>query len=255
MNARRAVGQPARAMQLAPAATPASTHTIRDVVAGGMCVGCGACSIRTGGAVRVTIGKRRSYEADLGAATDAQVEEASRVCPFSDDSRNEDAIAIDRFAGLAHDARIGYYSTIVAARLRNVDRLLGSSSGGMTSWVAEQLLTRGKVDAILHVTPSHTPDGPMFTYTSSATPEEFAAKRKSMYFATTMADLIQEIRGDGRRYALIGVPCFLRAARLLTEQEPALSEQLVYFLGLVCGHLKSQAFPEALAWQVGGQGS
>lgn len=228
-----------------------SHHTIRDVVARGMCVGCGACSVRTGGAVRVTLGSRRSYEADLGAASTLQVDEASRVCPFSDDSRNEDAIAGDRFAGLAHDPRLGYYSTIVAARLHDVDRLMGSSSGGLTSWVAEQLLQRGKVDAILHVTPSHTPDGPMFSYTTSATPEEFSTKRKSMYFATTMADIVQEVRGDGRRYAVIGVPCFLRAARLLTEQEPVLSEQLVYFLGLVCGHLKSQAFPEALAWQAG----
>ena len=59
------------------------------------------------------------------------------------------------------------------------------------------------------------------------------------------------MRGDGRKYALIGVPCFLRAGRLLAEQDTELDGQLAFYLGLVCGHLKSQAFAEALAWQTG----
>ncbi|HWI31644.1 MAG TPA: Coenzyme F420 hydrogenase/dehydrogenase, beta subunit C-terminal domain [Microbacterium sp.] len=226
-------------------------HTIEDVVGRGMCVGCGACAARTGGAVRVQIGTRRSYEADLTGATPAAVREASRVCPFSDESRNEDAIANDRFAGLRHDPRVGYFSTLKAARLNDESRLMGSSSGGLTSWVAEQLLRRDRVDAVIHVTPTHTESGPMFSYTTSDTPEAFAAERKSMYTATTMADILQAVRGNGKRYAVIGVPCFLRAARLLSEQDAVFGGQLKYFLGLVCGHLKSQAFAESLAWQAG----
>ncbi|HEX5857928.1 MAG TPA: Coenzyme F420 hydrogenase/dehydrogenase, beta subunit C-terminal domain, partial [Microbacterium sp.] len=211
----------------------------------------GACSAATGGAIRVTIGTRRQYEADLTGAPEAAVRAGSRVCPFSDESRNEDAIATDRFAGLQYDARVGYYSTLKAARLTDEGRLMGSSSGGLTSWVAEQLLRRGKVDAVIHVTPSHTDGAPMFSYTTSETPEQFAAERKSMYYATTMADILREVRGNGKRYALIGVPCFLRGARLVAEEDEVFGAQLKYFLGLVCGHLKSQAFAESLAWQAG----
>ena len=84
-------------------------HTIEDVISRGMCVGCGACSVATGGAITITLGRRRSYEADASQAPADALRAASRVCPFSDESRNEDAIAKDRFAGLKHDERIGYY--------------------------------------------------------------------------------------------------------------------------------------------------
>lgn len=236
--------------QARPDAAPRG-HTIEDVIERGMCVGCGACSVATGGAITVTLGRRRSYEADASQAPAEALRAASRVCPFSDESRNEDAIAKDRFAGLKYDERIGYYSTLTAARVTDLDRLLGSSSGGLTSWVAEELLRRGRVDAILHVSPSHTDDGPLFSFSASDTAEEFASQRKSMYYASTMAEIVAAVRGDGRRYAVIGVPCFLRAARLLAEQDAELAGQFAYFLGLVCGHLKSQAFAEALAWQTG----
>lgn len=234
-----------------PTAAQPHPHTIEDVIARGMCVGCGACGVASGGAIKITLGRRRSYEADASEAPAAAIRAGSRVCPFSDESRNEDAIARDRFAGLAYDERIGYYSTLRAARVTDLERLMGSSSGGLTSWVAEELLRRGKVDAILHVAPTHTDDGPLFSFSASDTAEEFASQRKSMYYASTMAEIVAAVRGDGRRYAVIGVPCFLRAARLLAEQDAVLGDQLAYFLGLVCGHLKTQAFAEALAWQAG----
>ena len=235
----------------ASSAPSSGAHTIEDVIERGMCVGCGACSVATGGAITIKLGRRRSYEADASNAPAEALRVASKVCPFSDDSRNEDAIAKDRFAGLAYDERIGFYSTLTAARVTDLERLLGSSSGGLTSWVAEELLRRGRVDAILHVAPTHTDDGPLFSFSASDTADEFASQRKSMYYASTMAEIVASVRGDGRRYAVIGVPCFLRAARLLAEEDPVLGGQFAYFLGLVCGHLKSQAFAESLAWQAG----
>lgn len=226
-------------------------HAIEDVVARGMCVGCGACAVRTDNRVSVTIGRRRSFEADLSNASPADLRAASRVCPFSDESRNEDRIADAAFPELAHDPRVGRYSGLFAGRLRDEGRLLGSSSGGLTSWVAEQLLARGDVDAVIHVSASEDPALGLFAYRVSSTPEAYRSQRKSMYYATTMADVLTGIRGDGRSYALIGVPCFLRGARLLSEEDAQLGAQLKFFLGLVCGHLKSQAFAESLAWQAG----
>ncbi|WP_395244566.1 Coenzyme F420 hydrogenase/dehydrogenase, beta subunit C-terminal domain [Agromyces sp. MMS24-K17] len=226
-------------------------HTIEDVVARGMCVGCGACSVRTDGRVSVTIGRRRSFEADLDGVVDADLRAAGRVCPFSDESRNEDAIGTAAFPELPHDPRVGRYSGLFAGRLRDGDRLLGSSSGGLTSWVAEQLLERGDVDGILHVVSSDDPAKGLFAYRATFDAAEYRAQRKSMYYATTFADALASVRGDGRRYAVLGVPCFLRAARLLAEEDAQLGSQLAFFLGLVCGHLKSQAFAESLAWQAG----
>lgn len=227
-------------------------HTIEDVVARGMCVGCGACSVRTNGKIPLTLGRRRSYEADLSGLDSTELRQAGEVCPFSDESSNEDHIASRLFGtGLTHHPLIGHYSGLYAGRLLDEDKLLGSSSGGLTSWVAAKLLEKGHVDGILHLKSSESPDQGLFSYQTSYSVAEFTAQRKSMYYASTFAGAVESVRGDGRKYALIGVPCFLRAGRLLAQQDAELETQLAFFLGLVCGHLKSQAFAEALAWQTG----
>ena len=226
-------------------------YGIEDVVAGGLCVGCGACSVATSGAIPITIGRRQSFEASLAGVSEPDLRRASGVCPFSDESENEDRIAARVLPpGTPTDERIGGYRQIAAARVTDSGWLLGSSSGGLTSWTAVKLLERGDVQGIIHVRPDVTGDG-LFSYQVSHSVEAFRSHRKSMYYSTSFADALQAIRGDGRRYAFIGVPCFIRAARLLCDADEPLRNQLAFFLGLVCGHLKSFGFAESLAWQVG----
>lgn len=224
------------------------THDIEKVISCGMCVGCGACSVRTGGAVPVTIGRYGVYQADVSSLSPSHRAEASSVCPFSDDSRNEDELAATRFGTLDGDELVGRSRDVWAGRLNDEERLMGSSSGGLTSWLLEELIVRGHVDGIVHVGRSAAGH---FEYTTSTSVDELRARRKSSYTSTTMADALLKLRGDGRKYAIVGVPCFIRAARLLAEELPDLGEQLRYFVGLVCGHLKSQFFAESLAWQAG----
>ncbi len=224
-------------------------HGITEVVDRKMCIGCGACSVRTSGAIPVTLGRFGLYEADVSRATDAQLSAASRVCPFSDMSKDEDELARDRHGELARDSRLGRHLSIHAGRVVDQERLLGSSSGGMTSWVLERLLEKGVGDAVIHVGRSEGAE--LFEYTISHTADELQASRKSIYSSTTFAGAVATIRGDGRRYIVVGVPCFITALRLLADEDPDLRRQLSFFVGLVCGHLKSQFFAESLGWQAG----
>jgi coenzyme F420 hydrogenase subunit beta len=226
-------------------------HDIEEVIAGGMCVGCGACSVATSGAISVTIGTRQSFEASLNGVSPENVRIGSRVCPFSDESKNEDELAEQIFPqDSLNDERLGKFRSIFAGRRAEVDELIGSSSGGLTSWVASQLLEKGYVDGVIHMGPDGE-SSEMFGYQVSYSTDEIAAKRKSTYYASTFTDAVSAIRGDGKRYAFVGVPCFVRAARLLCDDDLVLKSQLLFFLGLVCGHLKSFGFAESLAWQVG----
>ncbi|GAA1058065.1 coenzyme F420 hydrogenase [Agromyces luteolus] len=226
------------------------THGIEQVVERGMCIGCGACSVRTSGAIPVTIGRRGVYEARLdGALSTDALRAASRVCPFSDDARNEDVLARERFADLPRDDRIGAHLEVVAGRRTSEHEIVGSSSGGLTSLLLEELLRAGLVDGVLHV--GRSAGDPRFSYTVSTSPEKIERDRKSMYSATTLADVVAGIRGDGRTYAVVGVPCFIKALRLLAAELPDLDAQFGVYVGLVCGHLKSTFFAESLAWQAG----
>jgi coenzyme F420 hydrogenase subunit beta len=224
-------------------------HTIEDVVARGMCVGCGGCSIRTSGAIPVRLDRYGMYQADLTSATRAQIELADRVCPFTDASRNEDQLAEEHFGALPSDSRIGRYRSVHAGRLADDDRLLGSSSGGLTSWFLGELLDRRLVDGVIHVGRGSGEE--LFGYTISRSSDALLASRKSMYYSTTLDQVVREVRGDGRTYAVVGVPCFLTAVRHLEHEDPDLRRQFTWHVGLVCGHLKSQFFAESLAWQAG----
>jgi coenzyme F420 hydrogenase subunit beta len=226
-------------------------HTIEDSVARGICIGCGACSVATGGAIPLTLNLDGMYSASLEGVAEADVRRGSRVCPFSDDAPNEDALGAPTAAGnqLPTDARLGRHSRIFAGRHRSEDYLLGSSSGGLTSWLLGQLLQRRLVDAVIHV--GRASDGRLFQYTISTDPESVRSRRKSQYYPTTLKDVLETARRERQRYALVGVPCFVKAARLLCREDETLGHSIRYFVGLVCGHMKTRFFAESLAWQVG----
>ncbi|WP_425531946.1 Coenzyme F420 hydrogenase/dehydrogenase, beta subunit C-terminal domain [Ancylobacter koreensis] len=50
------------------------------------------------------------------------------------------------------------------------------------------------------------------------------------------------IKGDGRRYAIVGVPRVITAARHLARVDAVLGQQITVFVALVCGHMKSTHF-------------
>jgi coenzyme F420 hydrogenase subunit beta len=227
-------------------------HRIEDVIGRGMCVGCGACSVATGGKIPVTIGRYGVFQANLEGVSEGSVRAGGKVCPFSDESKSEDEISRDVFPdNLQASEVLGSYQGVYAGRLSSDTILQGSSSGGLTSWTARQLLDKGLVDGVIHVGASGSEASGLFSYQVSYSDDELLNKRKSAYYSTSFAEAVKAIRGDGRTYAFVGVPCFVRAARLLCDGDPVLTEQLSFFLGLVCGHLKSAAFAESLAWQSG----
>jgi coenzyme F420-reducing hydrogenase beta subunit len=227
-------------------------HTIEDTVARGICIGCGACSVATRGAIPLTLSRRGLYSASLEGVEEADVRRGSRVCPFSDDALNEDDLGTPTAAGnaLPADARLGHHSRIFVGRHRSDDFLLGSSSGGLTTWLLDQLLTQGLVDAVIHVGRASDQDD-LFQYTISSDRESLTARRKSQYYPTTLRDVLETARLSGQRHALVGVPCFIKAARLLCREDPTLEAAIPFFVGLVCGHMKTRFFAESLAWQMG----
>lgn len=215
-----------------------------------MCTGCGACSAATNGAVSLRLGPTRLYEADISEASEPMRRLASRVCPFSDESPNEYELGAPRPSGSAvPDKYLGPYTNTYAGRVASEEYLAGSSSGGLTSWFLSELLKRGIVDAVISMVGKRA-GTEHFVYDIEGQ-DDIEASRKSYYYASTMAEALSIARASSRKFAVVGVPCFIRAARALCRVEPEFDSRLVYFVSLVCGHYKTQAFAESLAWQVG----
>lgn len=226
---------------------------IDKVVAGGYCVGCGGCAVATSGRLEMTFTDLLMKQAVLDGLSGDDLAKADSACPFSSSNPDEDELARTEYgsAGYGHDHRTGYFDAIYAGRIVDDAELLQSSSGGLTTWVIERLFNDKKIDGVIHVSSVEADGKPLFEFSVSESLEEISGKRKSQYYSTNFDKAVLKIRGNGKKYAFVGVPCFVKSIRLLQRDDPQLKEQISYVIGLVCGHIKSGGFAETLAYQVG----
>jgi coenzyme F420-reducing hydrogenase beta subunit len=144
---------------------------------------------------------------------------ASSVCPFAA-GINENEIAKDLFSaptGIQHDQYLGYYLKTYVGFVNEDGWRSRGSSGGFVSWLAATLLREGLIDAVVHVK-----DGPdsehMYQYAVSHTVEELATGAKSKYYPVEMSQVLTYMKEHDERYLFIGIPCFVKAMRLLCRK-------------------------------------
>lgn len=176
----------------------------------------------------------------------------AQQCPFSSAAPNEDAISAERFPSPhSADRRIGRFEAAYVGHAIESPFRGNGSSGGLTSWVAAELLRTGAVDGVAHVAPTDAASGRLFAYRISRTLEELSQGAKSRYYPVELSQVLCEIRATPGRYAVVGVPCFIKAIHLLRRVDPLIRERVTHTLGLFCGHMKSAAMVESFAWQLG----
>lgn len=231
----------------------------KTVISDGYCIGCGACASVADSPYRMQFSELGTYVPTLSTQASpsaAQHAATAAVCPFSAAAIDETTIAAELFGdGTAWHADIGFYrKTYVGHVVEGGFRDRGSS-GGMGSWLASELLAGGLVDGIIHVTACADPCGDrtlLFRYRVSRSLDDVIRGAGSRYYPICLADVLAEIRSrPGERFAVVGIPCFIKAVRLLARQDPALASSVAYCIGLVCGHLKSAAYADFIGWQLG----
>lgn len=174
----------------------------------------------------------------------------SRTCPFSPEAADESRLADALFGDAARaDGQIGRFRAAYVGHVAEPGFRERGSSGGMVSWTANELLRTGMVDAVAHV--GSAEGGGLFRYRLSRTPDELAAGAKSRYYPVELSEVLQAIRRVPGRYAVVGVPCFVKAVQLLRREDPVMRERIVATLGLFCGHMKSTRLIESFAEQMG----
>jgi coenzyme F420-reducing hydrogenase beta subunit len=208
----------------------------------GLCVGCGSCA------------ERMQWDRNgfLKPVNDVPPPSFARQCPFSPSAPNEDMIALARFASArSNDPRIGRFEAAYVGHAAEDPFRTNGSSGGLTTWVAAELLRTGAVDAVAHVAPADPRSGKHFDYRISRSLDELSAGAKSRYYPVSLSSVLAEIRATPGRYAVVGIPCFIKAIHLLRRLDERIGERVAYTLGLFCGHMKSASMVESFAWQLG----
>lgn len=223
----------------------------RDIVGSDLCIGCGACVAGPARAVSAQmrldgVGQYKPTGPASWFSTPTRL--FARTCPFSPVATNETDIAATRFPDAqGWDPALGRFETTYVGAVSDETLRARGSSGGMVTWTAVALLERDLVDAVAHVGPTA---GLGFGYRISRTADEVRAGAKSRYHPVELSGVLSEIRSVPGRYAVVGVPCFVKALHLLRAAEPLLAERIVLTLGLFCGHSKSARMAESFAWQM-----
>lgn len=232
---------------------PKRPHPLEPVVGGGYCIGCGACAA-VDPSIRIGFNKHRQFQATLPSEVAGDGSAAASVCPFASGNPNETDLGKELYGATADfDPKIGHHLATYAGWVEESDFRSAGSSGGMGSWVLCELLGRGLVDrvALVEASEPNAAGDPLFRYTVVSTPDEVRKNAKSRYHPIELSGIVRMMLDHDERYAVVGIPCFLKALRLLCRQQPVLRKRVAFTVGLVCGHLKSAAFGELLAWQVG----
>jgi coenzyme F420-reducing hydrogenase beta subunit len=225
--------------------------SIEEVVSADNCIGCGACAFAAPDAFEMRLQNSGHWQPTAKAG--AQEERRSRaasVCPMSSGPL-ESEIAATLYGDLPEDPQIGRWRRNVAGWVNVADFRSAGGSGGLISWVLAELLRRGDVDAVIHVKPANPAgdDELLFEYGVSYDSAGVVGGAKSRYYPIQLAEVLAEVGRTNLRYAVVGVPCFIKAIRLLQRDGLLDPSRTPFCIGLVCGHLKSRYFAEYLAWQ------
>ncbi len=177
----------------------------------------------------------------------------SKVCPFVNGNPNEDDIGKARFAGvpgIRHTPETGYYLDSYVGYATDPKLRWSGASGGLLTSTLTGLLEQGLIDRAICVRPAMGP-GRLFEFTVCRTTKEIRNCAKSCYYPVELSEVTSEMLKTDARYAVVGLPCALKALRLAEEVNSKLKERIAYHLGLVCGQQKSAFFAEYIC-SIGG---
>ncbi|WP_454735766.1 Coenzyme F420 hydrogenase/dehydrogenase, beta subunit C-terminal domain [Cupriavidus necator] len=222
------------------------------VIDNGFCVGCGNCvsvnktryALNTDQVIEI---KSRPSENTPKILAENQLLEA--VCPFSGTSEDEDGLSASLYGKSSyHDTDLGRYEALYAGWDNDESARVSSSSGGLTSFLVAKLLRERVCDrAIVVAYDAESDNGISYRIVSRS--EELRESRQSKYALASYASVLDEIRDD-LTYVFVGIPCHVKALRLLAKTDGRLQKNIKYMVAVFCGHQKTYAFSQYIAWRM-----
>jgi len=217
---------------------------LSNVINNNYCVGCGACAV-VESEISMIESSKGTY-IPFFSKVNKNFVNAEKVCPFSVYTSNETETANKVFETneLQNDKIVGWYSGIYIGSRKDQIRRLNSSSGGMTTWICEQLLKQNLVNGIIHV--KKKVNSLEFEYSISSTVDEVRLGEKTKYYPNEFSKVLNSLKNIHGKFAFVGIPCHIKAIRNICMNDAILSEKIIFFIGIICGHLKTKQYMDHL---------
>jgi coenzyme F420 hydrogenase subunit beta len=226
-----------------------SALSLEEIVAGGLCIGCGLCQAVAGAdeiqMVLTPEGRERPVaRAQLDAALLARI---NAVCPGT---RVEGGAVAAGSAAELHDTVWGRAQLMAIGYASDPDVRHRASTGGVLTALGQFLLASGRVKFILHVAASRRE--PLRTDRTlsfdAAAVLEAAGSRYGP--AAPLVDFTA-LLDRGEPFALIAKPCDMAAVRNLARIDSRVDRCLRYALTFVCGGASDLTKSEEVASGLG----
>lgn len=219
-------------------------RSVGEVVANGLCIGCGLCEAMTDGRVDMQLSEFGGLRpAPIDGFTKVEESAILAACPG--------VVAEARpAAGQDFDPVWGAYSTMCYAWAGDPGRRFAAATGGVLTALGCHLLASRQVDFILHIGPD--PAAPMHNrWILSETTEQVDANAGSRYSPVAPLAGLEVALRRGEKFAIIAKPCDLGALYRLARTDPRIDQHCVARLTLVCGGQSRIGKSQALLTEFG----
>jgi coenzyme F420 hydrogenase subunit beta len=217
-----------------------TAQTVDEVVGQHLCAGCGTCAgICPVGAIRMseTAGGLLRPRIDVQRCTLCGL--CRRVCPGG---------LLDPSPGGGHRTAECSRPVIAAWRGWATDERIreAGQSGGLVTALLLHLLHSGVAQAVSTV--GIPADGSLRPQAALTDDAKVVCKAQGSKYAPVAANLVLgNVLRQGRRVALVGLPCHVEGLRLAARVFPALDTRVSLSVGLLCGGTLSALATERLA--------
>ncbi|MCM1986700.1 Coenzyme F420 hydrogenase/dehydrogenase, beta subunit C-terminal domain [Methanococcoides seepicolus] len=225
-----------------------NTNVIDAIANNDICIGCGICAgICPQGALIMKFNKYGEYVPYQEKECPEKCGFCLNVCPFYEKATNENVLGEELFSGIDNSKYlpdVGYYlESYVGYSYRFRE---SGASGGMTTWLLTTLLEKNVVDYVICVTP-HNKSNKLFVFEIFDNASSVSSSSGSAYYPVEMSKVIKKILDEPGRYAVTGLPCFLKGLKLASKKNRILDERIAVTIGLVCGQMKSKHYTTYLS--------
>ena len=228
-------------------------NVIDEIVKNDLCIGCGTCAgVCPQKILKIQDNDYGEYTPSEVQVCDSHCSMCLEVCPFSS-NENEKQLGAKIYGskeGIKYLPETGHYLDSYVGYSNEFRQ--SSASGGMATWLLTKLLKEDIVDYVICPIPQKNPEK-LFNFKILSNEDSVKAASGSVYYPVEMSEVIQKILEIPGRYAITGLPCFIKALRLATQKNRKLRERIVFTIGLVCGQLKSKNYTKYIAALAGNE--
>lgn len=213
---------------------------VEDVVAAGLCTGCGMCASIAGPAISMGINVEGNMRPLVGGeVTAGKKEQIIAVCPgvsVQGPGRPEGTTVHPLWGPIREIHRSWSREPLVRHK---------AAAGGTLTALGRYLLMSGQVCAVLHVRADDRK--PWLTISSiSRTPDEVLQGAQSRYGPSSPLINLHQLLDEDKRFAVIAKPCDISAVRALGRADPRVERLIPYMLTIFCGGVPSAHIAKAV---------